>query len=235
MKNIERYIAIGLVILLFSLLLRECKINDDKDKLITALRDEANLVTDSIKSDKPFELPEPLPITNKPNQYIEYPKDTSSNNLPYKEIEIIKDTIRLYNNELDKFDIHSDFLLQYPEAPKLISFELSKDYLELSLLEKSGSIIGKGYTLDLQNRKYLYSENQLTSEILKSSDKLFSKPTLCFMVNYQYRPLPSFHDLNLDFNIETKKFIYTLGINGYIYPNNKGITPKVSITYKIPF
>lgn len=229
----ESLIPIGIALIFCSLWLRECNVNRNLEDTINSIREEENKETDTIISDKPFIEPDPLPIQSKPDKVIIYPKDTA--NYPYKEIVFIKDTIRLYNNELDKFDIHSDFLLQYPEAPKLVSFELSKEYLELSLLEKSGSIIGKGYILDLDNRKYAFQGNKLTSAILPQTSFIRKPPTLYLNAHYEYRPLPNFHDFNLDFNIETKRFIYTLGINGYIYPNNQGLTPRLGISYKIPF
>lgn len=228
----EQITLIGLSLVFCGLWIRECNINRNLEDTINSINDEANAIPDTIISDKPYKEPDPLPIQSKPDKVTLYPKDTT--NYPYKEVVIIKDTIRLYNNELDKFDISSDFLLQYPEAPKLISFDLSKDYLELNLLDKSGSIIGKGYDLDLDNRDYLFVNNSLSSAIIRlNKQKTHNK--LGLVINYQYRPLPNFHDLNLDLNLETKKFIYTLGINGYCYPNNKGVTPVLRIAYKIPF
>lgn len=229
--NIERIILIGTSLIFCGLWINECT---SRNKLITSLEEERNLVTDSVKFKKPYKEPDPLPIISKPNKVISYPKDTLK---PYKELKIVKDTIRLYNNELDKFDISSDFLLQYPEAPKLLSLELSINSLKLNLLDKSGSIIGRGYKLDLENREYLFSNNTLSSSVTSKSNSTYSyKKSIGYFISasYQYRPLPNFHDLNLNFNIETKNIIYTLGLNAYHYKSDKGITPIFGIGYKLP-
>lgn len=177
----------------------------------------------------------PLPIISKPSEVITYPKDTVK---PYKELVVLKDTIRLYNNELDKFDISSDFLLQYPEAPKLLSLELSLNSLKLHLLGKSGSIIGRGYKLDLANREYLFSNNTMSSSLINNSHNnlVGTKNNIGYSLtaDYQYRPLLNFHDLNINFNIETKKINYTIGVNAYNYKTEKGITPTLGIKYKLP-
>lgn len=231
----ERIILIGTSLIFCGLWLRQCNITKNRDEVINNMIDEANVITDSIKSKKPYVEPDPLPIISKPSEVITYPKDTVK---PYKELVVLKDTIRLYNNELDKFDISSDFLLQYPEAPKLLSLELSLNSLKLHLLDKSGSIIGRGYKLDLANREYLFSNNTLSSTVLQSGNKVtnIKVPTvsLSFSADYQYRPLPNFHDLNINFNVETKKINYTIGVNAYNYKTEKGITPTLGIKYKLP-
>lgn len=233
--NIERIILIGTSLIFCGLWLRQCNITKNKDEVINNIIDEANVVTDSTKSKKPYVEPDPLPIISKPNEVITYPKDTVK---PYKELVVLKDTIRLYNNELDKFDISSDFLLQYPEAPKLLSLELSLNSLKLHLLDKSGSITGRGYKLDLANREYLFSNNTLSSTVLQSGNQGTNTkvPTVSFSfsADYQYRPLPNFHDLNINFNVETKKINYTIGVNAYNYKTEKGITPTLGIKYKLP-
>lgn len=231
----ERIILIGTSLIFCGLWLRQCNITKNRDEVINNIIDEANVITDSIKSKKPYVEPDPLPIISKPSEVITYPKDTVK---PYKELVVLKDTIRLYNNELDKFDISSDFLLQYPEAPKLLSLELSLNSLKLHLLGKSGSIIGRGYKLDLANREYLFSNHTMSSSLINNShnNAVGTKNTIGYSLtaDYQYRPLPNFHDLNINFNIETKKINYTIGVNAYNYKTEKGITPTLGIKYKLP-
>lgn len=231
----ERIILIGTSIIFCGLWLRQCNITKNRDEVINNIIDEANVITDSIKSKKPYVEPDPLPIISKPREVITYPKDTVK---PYKELVVLKDTIRLYNNELDKFDISSDFLLQYPEAPKLLSLELSLNSLKLHLLGKSGSIIGRDYKLDLANREYLFSNNIMSSSLINNSHNNLvpTKNNIGYSLtaDYQYRPLPNFHDLNINFNVETKKINYTIGVNAYNYKTEKGITPTLGIKYKLP-
>lgn len=233
----ERIILIGTSLIFCGLWLRQCNITKNQDEVIDSIKNEANVITDSIKSDKPYKEPEQLPIISKPSNVTIYPIDTNANH--YKELVIIKDTIRLYNNELDKFDISSDFLLQYPEAPKLLSLELSLNSLELNLLDKSGSITGRGYKLDLANREYLFSNNTLSSNVIQTcnpgtTNSKVPSYSFSFSAAYQYRPLPNFHDLNINFNVETKKINYTIGVNAYNYKTEKGITPILGISYKLP-
>lgn len=208
-------------IMFLGLYLNQCKVN-------RSLNEAINIKPDTVYKPYPYIPPKDLPIPNPPLEVIFYPRDT---NYHYKELVLIKDTIRLYNNELDKFDINSNYLLQYPKQPKLLNFELSKSEMEFTLLETSGSIIGRGYSIDTDKYKYRFNGNNLTSEPIKSG--IFHS-SIFFTTSYTYRPLPNFHDLNFNLNIETKRFIYTLGVNGYHYPkfNLQGITPQLQITYK---
>lgn len=222
--KIDKIILFGTSVLFFGLYLHQCKVNK-------SLNEASKIKTDTIYKPLPYKPSKDLIIPNPPLEVIFYPRDT---NYHYKELVLIKDTIRLYNNELDKFDINSDYLLQYPKQPKLLEFDLSKSEMKFTLLETSGSIIGRGYSIDTDKYKYRFNGTQLTSEPLidKRLHPYFS--SIYFTTSYIYRPLPNFHDLNFNLNIETKKFIYTLGINGYHYPrvNSKGITPQLQITYK---
>lgn len=217
----DKIILIGTSILFFGLYLHQCKVNKSHNEA-------SNIKTDTIYKTEPYKPPKDLLIFNPPLEVIFYPRDT---NYHYKELVYLKDTIRLYNNELDKFDINSSYLLQYPKQPKLLDFELSDSEMKFTLLETSGSIIGRGYTIDVNKYRYRFNGTNLTSELIKKS---IFHPTIFFTTCYTYRPLPNFHDLNFNLNIETKKFIYTLGVNGYNYPrlNSMGITPQLQITYK---
>lgn len=217
----DKIILIGTSLLFFGLYLHQCRINK-------SFNEASKIKTDTIYKTHPYKPPKGLPIPNPPLEVIFYPNDT---NYHYKELILIKDTIRLYNNELDKFDIDNNYLLQFPKQPKLLNFGLSKSKMEFTLLETSGSIIGRGYDIDLNNNIYRFNGVSLTSEPAHRSS---NNKHIQFTASYLYRPLPNFHDLSLNLNFETKKFIYTLGVNGYHYPgiNSKGITPQLQITYK---
>lgn len=227
--KIERILLIGTSLLFCGLWLKECKSSKD---LIKAIEDVQNVKTDTIYSDNPYQKPEDLPISNKPNDITIYPKP-KPDTIYVKEVEIKKDTIRLYYNETGKLDINKDYLFQYPEAPKLLNFELSKDYMKFDLLDISGSIIGRGYSINTDYFNYVFNGNSLSSKIISEPLENGFKNHFGISTSYSYRPLPNFHDIYLNLDFETKNFIYTVGVNGYLYPHNKGITPNLKITYKI--
>lgn len=179
--------------------------------------------TETIYSSKPLRLDDPLKVVLPPINVTLYPKEL----VPYKELVIIKDTIRLYNSE-NHLDINKYFLLQYPKASKLISLDLTSSKLELNLLDINGLVKKEEYPIDLSNNKYLYIDNCLTYEPIKPKFKFG------FDAQYYFRPINNLHDLNLNLKLDTRNFTYRLGINTFFYPNmNKriGIDPIISVQY----
>lgn len=199
-----------------------------KNHQLSSQLKEKEYVTKVIKSPTPIEIPKPYGIEVPPSIITLYPLDVV--NVPYKEVKTIKDTIRLYNSE-DSLDINKQYLLQYPEASKLLYFDLTSKELQLSLLDINGNIHKDDYCLDLYNYNYRLSNNKLTSEKIGFFKKI--RPEL----SYTIRPLINFHDLNLSLKLDTKNFTYRFGINSYYYPklsgNDKfGITPLFNISYR---
>lgn len=185
------------------------------------------LIPDTLISKNPYVKPDKLPNTLNPNKVTLYPKEMDTLN----DISIISDTIKIKNIS-DSISILDTYLKNYPLASKLISMDLSKDNLTLDLLNIEGNFITKNYTLDLNSRTYRYVDNELTYKDINTKTTNFY-----FEGTYSIRPIDNLHDLDLSFNIETKRVIYKVGINTYLYPkfNSIGIGPKLSLTYKIPF
>jgi len=77
-------------------------------------------------------------------------------------IEITPDSILLLVDELrDSLEIAKNYLLNFPNKPKLVALELTQNKLELTLLDISGSIKTNKYPLFLNKYDYIHTGSSL--------------------------------------------------------------------------
>jgi len=204
------------------------------------LKDEIainEIKTDSIKKSKYIEVAKPFNVYLKPDKVIQYLPDPTNKNrydslkLAYKQILLLSNTTGtsiITNTVHDTLRIANSFLLQYPEANKLISFELSKSRMVLQMLRIDGIPVANIYDLNLDNYQYRFSDNNMTT---KRIGQFHLYPSL----NYSYRILNNLHDLDLDLNIKTTNFIYKAGANTFYYPgwDKLGYDIKLSVQYNL--
>lgn len=195
-----------------------------KDIYIGRIQNDLNNKTDTIYVDK--YLPGKTEY-----KYITVPKEV----IIYKDREVIKwdtlktkgDTITIYKKDSILIEVKTNFLLLYPENPKLIGFDLNNKEVSLDLLSKQGKEYTEKYNINTLNNSYRYINNKMTV-----------KPKLISGFNisgeYYFRPLINYHDLNINLNLKTGKFTYIGGLNTYYYPsieNKLNYTPVVGIRY----
>lgn len=208
MKQIFPY---SLILILVILLMRDCR----KEK---SSYDPKSQKTETIYSQKPWIPSKPFEIIQNPKTLIWFYgiKDTS-NIKPYKEVKLEKDSVILYTDEFTKLGINKNYLLLFPEADKLISFDLCNSELELNLLDINGKVFQKNYQIDLDSYKYRYTNNIFSVERINKviSRRLHIEPIL----SYQFRPFNNFHDLTLSLKFKTKTFNYEIGLNSSYYPS----------------
>lgn len=179
---------------------------------------------------KNIEVPKPYPVYQSAGKEIQYLPDTTKNK--YDKLKLEYDHLVLLHNNQSNSTVHdtlriaNSFLLQYPEASKLISFDLSKSKLILQLLRIDGIPVEDYYDLNLDNYNYRYSNGNM-------SNKRFGQFHLYPDLSYSFRPLNNLHDVDFDLNVKTTNFIYKLGANAFYYPNwdKAGYDMKLTVQY----
>lgn len=162
-------------------------------------------------------------------------------NLPYfvtfwNEPEVKIDTVYTDNTSIHYVipsghaEFNHQFLLKYPESPKLIQMTTSKGNLDFTFLKPDGLIRTESYTFYPEVNYYNYQNSGLTYKRKPFFQRFEISPEV------QVRPLVNMYDLNLGLKYKTRKIYYEIGINSYYYPTfgpqALGFTPylKVGLT-----
>lgn len=141
------------------------------------------------------------------------------------------DTVTMYVRDSikpSKIDFNKDFLLNYPDSPKLLQMLLNGNDLSFNLLFPNGESTQYDYYIKPDRYKYHFNGRELTHE-----RKSFFKNISPF-VSYQIRPIKNLHDLDFGIKYNTNKFNYVMGINGYYYPNIKD-NPDWDLFFKVEY
>lgn len=116
------------------------------------------------------------------------------------------------------------------EKDSLVQLVIDKNQLTLSFLnQNSGIYSSRLFNIDTNNYKYSWYNGKLTTQEIKSRIRLVP------YVYGKYRPFNNLWDLGTGISIETKRFNYKLGINGFYYPRYfSGIKTDLElvVTYK---
>lgn len=116
------------------------------------------------------------------------------------------------------------------EKDSLVQLVIDKNQLTLSFLnQNSGIYSSRLFNIDPNNYKYSWYNGKLTTQEIKSRIRLVP------YVYGKYRPFNNLWDLGTGISIETKRFNYKLGINGFYYPRYfSGIKTDLElvVTYK---
>lgn len=195
-------IVFSLIVFLVILIFKKSKHNNESD--ITK--------TDTVFINKPIELEPEFKFIEVPYLVTKYlPSDT----VKISKVEIKTDTLRLYYQDSTYLNISSLFLTQYPKTDRLLQMLLDNDNLKLNLQNTKGEVYSKEFKINLNSYSYNYVNNKLTSKKV-SFYKKFD-----FFTELTVRPFNNLWDLDLGLEYKTNKFNYTLGLNGFYYPNQK--------------
>lgn len=185
--------------------------------------------TDTVFKDRYFESPTPYKDIQIPKTLIVYKTRVDT----VYSVRLSGDTITLYfktNLNLNKqLQLNTQYLTQFPESDKLISLDLTKKKLSLGLVTLTGEVIEKIYPVDLNGYNYRYVNQTLTYKKKSIFTKI--KPT----VEYMYRPLNNFHDVNIGLIYKTGLINYEIGLNGHHYnfkESQFGIDPYLRIKFE---
>lgn len=124
--------------------------------------------TDTVYVDKPYEVPIPYEVPTPPKVIKIYRIDsTSIDSLSM----IIKDKDLLIFKLKDSILVSEFYLKQFPKNPKLLSLGLTKDSLDISLLNINGSINTFNWPINLTYFDYMWDyKNNLTRSVHKVSN-----------------------------------------------------------------
>ena len=92
---------------------------------------------------------------------------------------------------------------------------LDNNNLKLNLQNTKGEVYSKEFKINLNSYSYNYVNNKLTSKKVPFYKKFD------FFTELTVRPFNNLWDLDLGLEYKTNKFNYTLGLNGFYYPNQK--------------
>ncbi len=221
MKKLIPILLVIVLVLGYIVLNQRSKIIEQKQELKIA-----KSKTDTILLYKEIKIPVPYKEETKPQKLIMY-QDTGS--IQYKFLKpITSGWILFNNNKTDSVTISDTFLKLYPHSEKLLSFDLTKNKLNLQLLGINGIPKEKRYQIDVDRYNYRYVNNTLTHK-KNWGLKLYPE------IEYSVRPLNNFHDLSVGLNLDTRKFNYVIGINGYWYPQFQSMGYDLKLTLRYSF
>lgn len=203
--TLGKYVLIAVLSLLC---LFEFSVIRDLKNQTQDVSDLTTMKPETIYQDKPITLFKKYKNGQNPKKVKLYKPDTVR--IPYKEVILVKDTLKLFNNE-NYLGINTKYILQYPTADKLLSFDLTKSNLNLQLLSIDGVTKQTEYNINLDKYNYRYVDKQLTFKT-KSVVKVVPE------AEYTFRPMNNLHDLDLGLVFKTTRFNYKLGVNGFYYP-----------------
>lgn len=148
-----------------------------------------------------------LEFKNFPERVFFYFTDTSY----VENVKIQTDTLIITERDSSSLFYNTNFLTQYPHAPKLLQLNFSERKLSLALLNVQGNIYRETYSVDTRFSRYQYTDH-LTSDRVSFWQKI--QP----FAQIQTRPVHNLWDLDLGISYNTRKINYEFGLNGYYYP-----------------
>lgn len=186
---------------------------------------ESSKVTDTlwIKRYKPLE---PYNVLEVPKLLLLYHTDT----VAVKEIVHDHNTIQVVLGNNQVLDYSTQFLAQYPNAGKLVQFQVKNNQLKLTQFSSLGQLSTQVYDFRPEFYNYIYTNNQLTTQ----QKGFFQK--FGFSAEFLYRPISNLYDLNLGLLHKTRFSIIELGLNLHYYPTwqgNIGFDPYLKIRYQL--
>jgi len=122
-------------------------------------------ITDTVYIKIPYEVPKPYPVPTKPKEVKIFTVDSTA--LDSLKL-ILQGKDILIEGLSEEIKISQYYLKQFPKNPKLLSLSLSRDSLNLSLLNITGIPQETSWPVHLNENTYLWdNDNGLTSKPFK--------------------------------------------------------------------
>lgn len=217
-----------LVIILLSLLMIE-RCNPEPVLTNTVHENFYRYEPDTITSKKYYALLEAYNNKTPPKEIIKWLKPEPINS----QIEVVPDSLILYIKDLEyRLAIAKGYIDNYPEADKLINFELNKKNLSITTLDIKSNMETKNYPLNFDYFKYRWSGNELTHEEIeykKPKDKTkFNQ--LYFNIGNDF--ISKEPKIDLDYSIIYKRLKLNSDI-GLILKQEPMLQSNVKIGYRL--
>lgn len=236
MRTKDIYSGIAILTLLILLGLSHC------NRKTIVVPDPYDYVTDTIRIDKEYEeqLYKQIAELKEENQVLREapPKIVREYITPdpeYIDVEKIPDSIILYMRHLEtRIAISDKFLKNYPEASKLINFNLNRDELSLGLLTIEGNTFEKTYPLYLDTYDYAWFDNKLHYyETSVKKPFISGNKRVSDLIAYiDYRFLDKTPKLELEYSINLNRFKLRTSTN-YIFRENDPFEIQAGVGYRL--
>lgn len=119
-----------------------------------------NTVTDTVYVDKPYKVTEIKQVT-KPVTVTKYKTDT----VKVEDVKLKRDTVYVTTPN-NTFLYNTQFLSQYPQAPKFLGLRNTQNQVELTYLKTNGQTTGQTWNVGQQNYRIGLNDGQPTLETL---------------------------------------------------------------------
>jgi len=122
---------------------------------------EYRYVTDTIIDSVPYVVPKPYPVPTPPKIVVIY----DSLKLDSMQLVLSEKNIIILGLK-EQIAIHQNFLKQFPNNPKLLSLDLNRDTIGISLLQISGQIHEARWPMDFNRFNYRWDFNSGLTRIV---------------------------------------------------------------------
>lgn len=191
MQNKDKYYIIAISVLAIMLIAKTCK-GDLQKQSQSDVINNYNYKTDTLKLNETLQEIRDFKIMYKkysstPPKLVTYYNSTNPSNVS---IQKIPDSLLVILDSLNKRLYISDkYIKNYPEASKLINFNLSKNNLDITTLNTDGTLFKKDYPLSFTEYKYAWYNNELHHIENKDKEPKIKNRLNQFYMNGGYEPL----------------------------------------------
>lgn len=230
-QQIKNYLIIALVLGIILFFLYECH-RDIKQGDIRDIKKDYQYKTNVAYKDKYFKLKDslkhlkPIPPIFVDNWLTPEPSIIDS-------LSIYKEYLKLYPRGKEVVLVKSDFVLNYPKAPKLLSFDLVKDSISLGLYNSDNTLQTITYPIYLDSYGYRYEDNALNMYNIESKAPTIIKPRLRWdnlYVNGGYDIYNKAAITGLEYNLTPGRF--KLDVNAEVLILEQ---PKLNLNAKVGY
>jgi len=230
-QSIKSILIIVMVVSIILFFLFECH-RDIQNGDIKAPKNAYKYKTTEVYKDSYFKLRDSLKNL-KPIPPIIIEKWLSPSIAKIDSVSIIEGYLKLHPQGKEEVLVNSDFILNYPESPKLISLNLIKDSLSISLYSPDNLVKTSTYPLYLQNYGYRYINNQMEIYDIKAEPIALVKPKMRWdnlYLNAGYDIYSKSVTSGLEYNLSPGRFKFDLNLDVLMLQQ-----PELNLTAKLGY
>lgn len=179
---------------------------------------------DTVWVNKPYKPTLDFPNFQIPHQVFVYRVDS----VEIERIEYRDKIITLIQKDSTHVEYNDQFLIKYPDNPKLIQLLTKKNKLFITTFNTDCSLTTNEYKVNFSMYQYNYQDGKFSYK----KNPFIKRFNL--VSQYTFRPISNLHDLDLGLKYNTSKFNYEVGLNINHYPSfrsNVGLDPYLRIQY----
>ena len=186
-------------------------------------------ITKEIIKEVPYDIPAE-DKNEKPVQPLIITKWLPSQVIEIDSARIINDYLIIHKKEGPVETIKTNFLVLYPNAPKLLDFNLNREYLNITTFTKDSKVITNTYPLYLDTQEYIFRDNSINTierkEPITKSQMKWNE----LYVNTGYDVRTKLPTTGLEYNLNLGRF--KLDLNSRVIINTD---PTLDLNAKIGY